>query len=277
MRIGARGAAWAGLTGTAAITLAVSGAGAGPVAQAVAQTNTTGVVPAGEPGPQAESETQDGAAAFPFIRIDAEQRVVDVEGVVAVDAHHPDTPRVYLELIACSPDSREHESLVVTQAKPSHLHAALLLIGLEPGTPGSWRTVGDAVERIAPQGDTVVVEILTNPGTSQERATPIESWVVNAEDGAVFFDGRWVFAGSRFITVGSGDESREVYEADAAGTIVGLTTFGSEVIAWSGVISHLAGVDEPEWIANAEAMPNRGEAVVLRFRAPSDDADGTSE
>ena len=45
----------------------------------------------------------------------------------------------WLEQVACMVGTREHESLVVVEAKPSEVHAALLLLGLEPGTPKAGR------------------------------------------------------------------------------------------------------------------------------------------
>ena len=55
-------------------------------------------------------------------------------------ANDDDRPAIRLELgwleqVACAPATREHESLVVVNAKPSHIHAALLMAGFEPGTP----------------------------------------------------------------------------------------------------------------------------------------------
>ena len=59
----------------------------------------------------------------------------------------------WLEQIACAPNSREHESLVVVKAKPSEVHAALLLAGFEPGSPGTWSYVDDALQFTQPTGD----------------------------------------------------------------------------------------------------------------------------
>ena len=51
-----------------------------------------------------------------------------------------------------------------------------------------------------------------------------------------------------------------------AGTIIGLTTFGSEVIAWSRVISPDSGVQAPEWIADFSKTPPANTRVRVRIR-----------
>ena len=40
-----------------------------------------------------------------------------------------------LELLACSPRTREHESILVVPARPMHVFQALGLVGLEAGSP----------------------------------------------------------------------------------------------------------------------------------------------
>ena len=88
-----------------------------------------------------------------------------------------------------------------------------------------------------------------------------------AETGAPFVpregtEPRWVFAGSVIAT----RQGREVYDADGAGTLIGLCTFGSEVIAWHDTFSPEAAVDEPVWIADPKKVPAPGTAVVVRIR-----------
>ena len=40
-----------------------------------------------------------------------------------------------LELVVCTKNSKEHESIVVMNARPLQVHTALLLLGARPGTP----------------------------------------------------------------------------------------------------------------------------------------------
>ena len=61
-------------------------------------------------------------------------------------------------------------------------------------------------------------------------------------------------------------QGRERYEAQGAGTLIGLTTFGTETIAWREVISPEASIQEPEWIADKAVVPAMGTPVTVRIR-----------
>ena len=200
---------------------------------------------------------------FPFVRIDRAARTVEIDGSVPIDAHDERAPNVYLELVACSPDTREHESLVVTRAKPSHIHAALLLLGLEPGTPAEWKARGDGtLDEIAATGPRLAVEFITTDGAGVKSVVPAARWIRHSQTGAAWPDSPWVFAGSTFVT----RQGERRYDADFSGTILGLTTFGTEVIAWPEPISPDSGIDEPVWIANPDTVPRSGTPVTIRLR-----------
>jgi hypothetical protein len=202
------------------------------------------------------------ASPFPHISINADEKYVDIEATVPITLDDPDAPFVYLELIACTPDTKEHESLVVTPAKPSHVHAALLLLGLEPGSPGSWEWEGDALKPIPPAGGSVRIEFHYTGADGAPVVSRPQDWIINAQTGERFPDGDWVFAGSRMIEW----RGEEYYDADGAGTLVGLTTFGSEVLAWPAVISPEATVEEPVWIADEATTPPLDTPVIIRLR-----------
>jgi hypothetical protein len=202
------------------------------------------------------------------VRADVKAGLVELDGVVPLDCHDPATPIVYLEVIVCTPDTKEHESLVMTRARPSHVHAALLACGLTPGAPGSW--TWDAAARTlrehAPAGDRVTVSIAYRDAGGREAEVSAADWIVNAHDARRLHAGEgaptWVFAGS----VMARRAGREVYDADGTGTLVGLATFGMETIAWPDVFSHEAAISEPEWIADISRVPSYGTPVVVRIR-----------
>lgn len=199
--------------------------------------------------------------AFPGVWVNAEARIVELDATVPIVTDDPEAPLVYLELVGCSPDTREHESLVMVPARPSHVHAALLLIGLEPGAPGAWRVVEGRPDYVSPTGDAVRVEfVLERDG--QTVVEPAHEWVRHARTGEGFPDRDFVFAGSRFVT----RAGVERYDADGTGCLIGLTTFGSEVVAWPEVISPESAVDEPVWVAHNERVPAFGTGVRVRIR-----------
>lgn len=201
---------------------------------------------------------------FPHVRFDKDSHVVEIDGQVPIDCHNPKTPRVYLEVTVCTRNSKEHEALVVTDATPSHIHAALLLAGLTPGTPGTWHTEGNNLVRVPPRGDPVRVTIVYTTPDGHEVSAPAQDWVINARSAKPLSDegpGEWVFAGSRMVEY----QGREFYDADGTGTLVGLTTFGSETVAFTRVFSPESQVEEPEWIADPARVPAYLTRVVVRI------------
>jgi biopolymer transport protein ExbD len=68
---------------------------------------------------------------LPGIVVDTEKGEVRLEGKVCLREGA-------LELVVCSAGTREHESVVVVKARPSHVTFALALLGLEPGQPAHW-------------------------------------------------------------------------------------------------------------------------------------------
>ncbi len=188
------------------------------------------------------------------------QRTVAIDSTIAVDVHDPETPRVWLEVLACSPDSKEHEALVVTNARPSHIHAALLLLGVQPGEPGRVEWAGGKVKPIAPRGPEVAVSFVTAAGIdgSTAQIAP-ERWIILSTTNKPPENLRFVFAGSGFTNTKA---QGTIYAADNAGTIVGLTTFGTETIALVDVFSPDSGLQAPEFLASPN-LPKRGTPVTM--------------
>ena len=231
--------------------------GPGPSPETTPETSTeTTTETNDEIGPGVSAGTDRWVVLSPGLRINRARSLLEFDGVVAVDCHNPATPDVYLELVACSPDTREHESLVVTGVPPSLIHAGLLALGFEPGRPGGVVAAGTGVRREAPSGDPLSIRLVVG-----DRARPVSSWITDVRTRRVHPAGGWIFAGSRFVERG-GDR---VYDADGAGTVIGLTTFGSETIAYSRPISPDSWVDEPLWIADPAAVPARGTPVIVRL------------
>jgi hypothetical protein len=134
------------------------------------------------------------------------------------------------------------------------------MIGLEPGAPGAWRW-GEGASRPeadAPKGPGVRVTVRPVGGEGVE----IREWVVQ-RDGVTRLpaEEHLVFAGSIFRKLGAPGQAREVYGADADGTIVGLTAFGAETIAWTGMYHHDTAVEQPAWIADPKHVPKFGTQV----------------
>ena len=87
--------------------------------------------------------TRPADGKLPHVQVDVKQKRVSVE-CEAVNAEMP------LEFFCCLKNTSEHEALLRTEAKASHIHLGLLMLGLEPGEPLKYDKVRD--KWIAPHG-----------------------------------------------------------------------------------------------------------------------------
>lgn len=95
-----------------------------------------------------------------------------------------------IELLACGPGGKTHESVFVLDCNPVDMQTALLLLGLKPGTPptglGQGRPKGTALE--------IWVDWLED---SNPRSLRAETFVVNVENKRQPLpETPWIFTGS---------------------------------------------------------------------------------
>ncbi len=209
--------------------------------------------PVRQPDPSVEA-----LRPFPGITADRASGTVEIEAWSCLDAG-------WLEQIACAPDTREHEALIVIEARPSEIHAALLLVGAAPGRPGSWSYENRVLAFEAPEGDSLELRLRSQrDGKTVEE--PVADWIVS-DDGQTPFPLRpWIFAGSILAPNPEWMEPGEHYVADMTGSIVGLVTFGDEVIAWPEVLPDQESVRPPEWRVREDHVPPLGTKVTLIIR-----------
>lgn len=201
---------------------------------------------------------------FPGVRVNLGDRCVEFDGTVPIRVDDPRAPRVYLEQVVCIPDTKEHESLVVAKVQPSHVHAALLALGLNPGKPAGYEWVDGKGRPVPPEGDRVRLTLHYTDRAGAAVDVDVSRLVRNAKTGEPWPDSGWVFAGS----VMRKRQGREVYDADGTGTLIGLASFGSEVIAPATVFSPDSQIDEPVWIADAATVPPMDTKVTVRLSVP---------
>ena len=195
---------------------------------------------------------------LPGVWLNRKARYVDVEGRIVLR-------QGMLELVACQRLGREHESIVALDARASHVHQGLLMLGLDEGEPGKWVAQDDGqYQAVDPTGDAVMVSLIVEED-GQPVEHPISRFVKNRQTGEPLPTRPFIFAGSRMAEF---DPPRTVYAADVEGNIVSLVTFGDDVLAWEKAAS--TSNEMVQWEAKPETLPSIKTPVRLRLR-PADD------
>ncbi len=208
-----------------------------------------------------------GKLKFPGLAINLEERCVDVEASVCLR-------RGLLELVACTKGTKEHESIVVMEAKPMHIHAALLLLGAKPGSPATRQQLGDQAERwidVPPRGGAVDVSLVLMGEGGKWAERPISDFIVRSRPKSAapasaapepkFPTLTFLFAGS--VLHGDGPGPRR-YLSDDSGNVISLSTFGDELLCLPAI--HSQANDALQWQVNPTHLPAIGSNVTLRLR-----------
>jgi len=204
---------------------------------------------------------------LPGIKLNLEERSVDVDAEVCLHDG-------LLELIACTKDSKEHESIVTLNARPMHIHTALLLLGARPGSPAMQRNeTGGRIRWIPvpPSGERIGVSLVFPDTKGKLKEYPISKFVspvyfeeFNAslsEKKVESFPSSFIFAGSHLVEDGPGPRK---YICEYSGNVISVSTFGDELLCLPGVHGHQNG--GLSWQVNSESLPKIGEKVILRLR-----------
>ena len=126
-----------------------------------------------------------------------------------------------LEFFVCSKNTKEHESILATRAKPSLIHVGLLAMGAEPGTPVQFTP--EYTPATGPRID-VTIRWLDKEGRRQEAKA--EEWVQETSSKKQM-DTHWVFSGSLFQKL---EDGKNQYVADVSGEIIGVSNFPAVVL-----------------------------------------------
>lgn len=207
----------------------------------------------------AESPRNDRPAEKPIrfrhVTVDRKAREVVLDTTVVRASYH-------LEFLLCRSGTKEYESVLATQALPSDLHAALLLLGLRSGIPGGY--VGD--EYVPPRGATLDIELRWKDKAGNEHTAQAGDWLKLTGQGG---EGRkpdgWVFIGSEVLPDGR-------YLADETGGVIAVANLGSAVI--DVPMQSTRTMELREYAVNTDALPPVGTDVrmVLRPRPGQDRA-----
>lgn len=200
------------------------------------------------------------AKELPGVHVDVAGRTVEIEAEVCLREGD------WLELLACGRHSREHESILVTDALASHVHLALLMIGLEPGAPMRWRTEGERQVVMPPRGPGVKVSLIYEREGKAVEVAPSQ-WITNSQAKQPLADDIWLFSGSSFVEF----QGERRYRGDLGGTLISLVNFGDDVLTRPTSVTNYD--DEGMWGTNTEHIPAIGTRVRIRLQpAPAEEA-----
>lgn len=234
-----------------------------------------GCAAAGPGEPMAADTPVDTPAAekvsLPGITIDVDNKRVDISAKIALDEG-------LLELIACTSDTKEHESLVIIDAVPMHIHAALLLIGATNGHPARAEPANKEKTQwlhLPPRGDPIAVSLVYPDPEDKDKTIerPISDFLQRAERDAAadaedvgklepaseVFE-TFLFAGSVVV---KGQDGEQQYVADESGNVVSISTFGDELLCLPARISQEN--NALVWSVDGKHLPKVGTKVTLRL------------
>ena len=206
--------------------------------------------PTADPGPTEAPAADSPQEIYPGIWLNRQDRWVELAGSVIGQRFD------WLELLACRGDIRAHESILRIDADARQVHLALLLLGLEPGSPASAQRVDGEVQVVAPTGPEVELFMVVD---GQADPVPANRWVVDQETGEEMPGNRWLFTGSKIVE----HQGQAFFLAEENGTLVSLVNFGDELLSRPTDRSQDGGNDL--WTANTPLIPPAGTAVRLRI------------
>ena len=178
------------------------------------------------------------------ILLNIEDRVVHFPGQVNMNEG-------IVELLACAPGGKTHESVLVVNIIPYHLQVALLLLGLNYGDNIEYQ--GDPN---TPLGDSVEVWIEWQ-GINQEFRVRGEDLIFNLASKKTMTHTHWIFSGSRIIN--------GTFMADREGSII--TTYHDPHTILDNPLP--GGGNDELYVVNSKLVPSKGTPVEVFVKALS--------
>ena len=172
-----------------------------------------------------------------------------------------------LEYLLVTPQGPTHESLFVSEAPPTEVHMAMLLLGAK-GMEAPKN--GKVQERIdseflarAPKltGDKITLTVRWKDKDGKEQVTPVERWIVRmihsrtkASETVPAADGPWLYTGSYF--------SENRFAAQTEGAHASLVTYPGALINNPRSGSN----DDHMWFVNKETVPPKDTPLTFTIK-----------
>ncbi|MCE5277631.1 MAG: YdjY domain-containing protein [Planctomycetaceae bacterium] len=156
---------------------------------------------------------------FPHRQVDLTARQITLDATVVLREGQ-------LELLVCKAKSKEHESLLATQAQAAHLHAGLLALGLTAGKAAKYyeSPVDGKGMMLPPRGARLNVQLRWKDANGVVQTADPTAWLSttgNQQNAAM--PRHWIFVGSDMLSDGT-------YWADSDGDVISIANFAAAVI-----------------------------------------------
>ncbi len=160
------------------------------------------------------------------VKVDLEAKTVSVPAVM----NEPQDP---LEYLLIHRRGKAHEAVFVTEAKPSLINSAFLLLGLEPGKNASYKPIepppteeevaagADWVKVFPPEGTRLWISAKWKAqGETPANEVVVEDLIVDLTSRELLDDTEWIFLGGRMAPLYKNEPP--VFVADFEGNLVSI-------------------------------------------------------
>lgn len=189
------------------------------------------------------------ASKMPHINIDVKKKQVRVDAEFV-------NPQMPLEFFICMSGTAEHEAVLRSAVKPSHIHLGLLMLGLKPGEPVRFSRAAD--KWLPPAGPPLHMFAEWVDKKGQTVRYPAYRLMRNVKTKKEMPPMTWVFCGSRFMDDGK-------YAADTTGYIVSVVNFDLTLIDIPEIASNSN--ETLEWEINPDLCPPKGTQATIIIEA----------
>jgi hypothetical protein len=205
--------------------------------------------------PQAADAGRPDASKMPHVSVDVKKRQIRIDAETL-------NPQMPLEFFCCLAGTTEHESVLRTEAKPSHVHLGLLMLGLQPGEPVKYSKAAD--KWLPPHGPPLHISCEWTDKDGKLVHVGANRMMRNVKSKREMPPTTWIFAGSRVMEDGR-------YAADTTGYLVSVVNFDLTVIDLPEI--HSSANETLEWEYNPDVVPTKGTKVTMVIEPTGGKAD----
>jgi hypothetical protein len=164
-----------------------------------------------------------------------------------------------LECLLCRRNTKEHESILVTDADCRLIHAGLEACGGKPGTTVKYEQKGDDVIVRPPTGQKIRIT-LEYASKGKTISVPAQQWVRNIKT-KQDLEHDWVFAGSKLIPNPEDAKKPPIYLAHNDGAFICISNVPTAMLDLP--IDSPKGVEDRGYDTHEDRIPALGTKVTI--------------